>query len=444
MEGFFRMSLQLDTPAKNTHLKTLLALAGMSLIALMWMESGTGAVLDDESVCVTVTVIGMDGFDPGTPYCDVPIASSVLSSSVSSSLSSSVASVSSAVSSAAGASSARASEGNGGRRHSVSRSRLRILRLLEEWTRGNERPHAAAPALPFEDVPADAWYRPYLADLYDRGWISPARLFRPAEGATRAEVAKLLVLSFDMEPVTDAVAHFDDVPEHAWFFGFIEKAAENNWILGYDNCYGTRPCIARPTAAVTRAEGAALVIRAFGMESEGAKPVTFIDVPSYAWYVPTIEVAVLHCILKGDDGANAVRPDDIVNRAEIVTMIWRAASGGCDAQVLSQTESDEMRTTVASIDGGMIPSASDETCMTGAWACAAEAMEEDMRTVFTFGSGSFIPALDDMHATAPTDSAGWAVGAAAVAFISAMLFIAGYILKRHSAIRTRVDMPKDS
>lgn len=421
-------------------LKTLLALAGMSLVALMWMESGTGAVLDNESVCVTVTVIGMDGFDPGTSYCDVPIASSVLSSSVSSSLSSSVASVSSAHSSAAAASSARASSGNGGRRHSISRSRLRILRLLEEWTRRNEQPHAAAPALPFEDVPADAWYRPHLADLFNRGWISPARLFRPADGATRAEVAKLLVFAFGQESAEDAEPHFDDVPEHMWFFGFIEKAAENNWMLGYDNCYGMRPCITRPTAAVTRAEAAALITRAFGLESEGAQPVAFTDVPPYAWYVPTIEVAVLHCILKGDDGATTVRPDDIVNRAEIVTMIWRAASGGCDAQVLSQIESDEVQT-VASIDGGMIPSASGETCVTGAWACAVEAIEEDMRTVFTFGSGAFMPALDDMHAAAPADFAGWAVGVLSISSMGTLMMVGGYVLKRRSRIHTGKEPP---
>lgn len=434
------MSLQPELSAKNMRLKTLLALAGMSLVALMWMESGTGAVLDDESVCVTVTVIGMDGFDPGTSYCDVPIASSVLSSSVSSSLSSSTASTSSLASSAAAQTSARASAGNGGRRHSISRSRLRILRLLEEWARRNETPHAAAPALPFEDVPADAWYRAYVADLFNRGWITPAKFFRPSEGATRAEVAKLLVLAFGQGGSMHAEQHFDDALPNTWFFGFVEQAAENNWMLGYGNCYGTRPCYAHPTATVTRAEGAALIIRAFGLESEGAQQISFIDVPSYAWYVPTIEVAVRHCILKGDDGSNTVRPDDILNRAEIVTMVWRAASGGCDAQVLSQADSDEVQT-VASIDGGLIPSAPHETCVAGAWTCATDAIEEDMRTVFNLGNESFVPAWEDVRAAAPADSAGWAVGVLSIVSMGTLMIVGGYVLKRRSRFHIHKEPP---
>lgn len=425
------MSLQPEISAKNTRLKTLLALAGMSLIALMWMESGTGAVLDNESVCVTVTVIGMDGMDPGTSYCDVPIASSVLSSSVSSSLSSSTASVSSPASSAAGASSARASVANGGRRHSISRSRLRILRLLEEWAERNEEHLAAPVALPFEDVHATAWYRPYLLDLFKRGWITPARLFRPAEGATRAEVAKLLVLAHDGVGEVGTQQHFDDVPPNTWYYGYIEEAALNGWMLGYNDCYGTRPCYTRPDNIVTRAEGAAFIIRAFKLKPTGTSHMTFTDVPQYAWYAPVIATAADHCLLKGDDGRRTVRPDDYLNRAEIVAMVWRAASGGCAAadEVLADTASDAPET-VASIDGGMIPSASEDSCTAGAWKCMVEAAQDDMRMVFSFGTGAFIPQWESVHAAAPSEYGGWFIGALIVSTVFIILFVVFYSFKR--------------
>jgi hypothetical protein len=200
----------------------------------LWMGSAS------ETVCISLTVIGPGGGDPGSGGC------AVTSSSVSSSESSVSSSSASSESSTAASSSTQASTGeeeeHGGRRYSIEQSRLRIVRLLRQWVRRNTL-HAAP-------EPEPAWYDDAVRRLRDRGYIDDSGYLRLDEGATRAEVAKLITVSTQKSLLSAEKTSFDDAIPGLWYVPFVERAAEHGWMIGYRDCYGTRPCYFRPAAVI--------------------------------------------------------------------------------------------------------------------------------------------------------------------------------------------------
>jgi len=179
-------------------------------------------------------------------------------------------------------------------------------------------------ALPFQDVPSDAWYAPALEKLLLKGWIQSGETFRGTDPANRAEFIKLLVDAsggFLLEHPEES--SFDDIALDAWFRPYFEEAALEGWVRGEGNCFGRNPCNARPNDSITRAEAAALIVRTFGFETRGEAR-EFPDVNVNAWYAAEIEAAADNCVIAGDDATGNVRPADPVNRAEMAAMVVRA------------------------------------------------------------------------------------------------------------------------
>lgn len=165
-------------------------------------------------------------------------------------------------------------------------------------------------------------------DFMDRGYLDSAQMrFRGSDSATRAEFVKLVVeVNGGILGTSPAMASFDDVAKGAWFFDYFEEARKEGWVMGDGNCAGTHPCYARPNAKINRAEAAALIVRSFGLDWTGDAP-QFVDNPSGQWYSDVIQTAADHCVLQGDTGSSRVRPGDFMNRAEMVTMLYRVDQG---------------------------------------------------------------------------------------------------------------------
>ena len=180
----------------------------------------------------------------------------------------------------------------------------------------------------YSDVPNGIWYEEGVEAFLDAGYLDSSQpRFRGADPATRAEFVKLVVeLNGGILSTPPAVASFDDVASGAWYYGYMEEAAKEGWVKGDSNCYGTHPCWARPNSKINRAEAAALIVRAFGLEWTGDAP-QFVDNPSGQWYTDVIQTAADHCVLQGDDATGRVRPADNMNRAEMVVMLHRVDMG---------------------------------------------------------------------------------------------------------------------
>lgn len=197
----------------------------------------------------------------------------------------------------------------------------------------------------YKDVASGVWYEEAVDAFLDAGYLDASQSrFRGGEPANRAEFVKLVVeLNGGILSTAPAVASFNDVGASAWYYGYFEEAAKEGWVKGDKDCYGAKPCYARPSANINRAEAAALIVRAFGLEEVGDAP-SFVDNPSGQWYTDVVQTAADHCVLQGDDKTGRARPGDNMNRAEMVVMLHRVDQGlayGVDCGVEDAEEGGE-------------------------------------------------------------------------------------------------------
>ncbi len=206
----------------------------------------------------------------------------------------------------------------------------------------------------YSDVPAGVWYGDAVQSLLEKGALDATQArFRPEDPANRAEFFKLVVeLSAGLLGTEFSTPSFDDVSPSAWYFNYIEEAAQDGYVRGDGNCYGSHPCYARPAAKINRAEAAAVIVRAWGLDPTGDAPM-FSDNSAGQWYTDVLQTAADHCVLQGDASTGRVRPGDYMNRAEMVVMLDRVDQGlsyGIDCGFDNPVEEAGIRS-VSSIDG---------------------------------------------------------------------------------------------
>lgn len=116
-------------------------------------------------------------------------------------------------------------------------------------------------------------------------------------------------------PVSVPGKTFPDVVGHA-DRAFIDAMAERGVINGKGND------LFDPNANMTRAEFAAITVRALGLTPEAND--AFTDVPAKAWYAPYVGTAYCHGIINGI-GGGLFNPDGTITRQEAAVMVARAA-----------------------------------------------------------------------------------------------------------------------
>jgi len=175
----------------------------------------------------------------------------------------------------------------------------------------------------FPDVPDDHWAVEAIEFLRNADTIVdgfPDGSFRPDANITRAEFIKMLVEAQRLELIDPDEPSFPDVPRTHWAFRHIETARAADTVEGFpDGSF-------RPDANITRAEIAAIVVRAFGfpIDTTGER---FPDVPEDHWAFEEIMTARVspgppNIIIEGfPDGT--FRPDNPATRAEAATVINR-------------------------------------------------------------------------------------------------------------------------
>ncbi|HEX3031142.1 MAG TPA: S-layer homology domain-containing protein, partial [Bacillota bacterium] len=81
-----------------------------------------------------------------------------------------------------------------------------------------------------------------------------AAKFYPDKGVTRAEMAKILVMTKGLEPDSSSSPKFRDVPNTAWYFGWVQAAAKAGLVKGANSRFN-------PDQVVTREEMVVMMIR---------------------------------------------------------------------------------------------------------------------------------------------------------------------------------------
>lgn len=111
---------------------------------------------------------------------------------------------------------------------------------------------------------------------------------------------------------------FEDISRKAFYYDAVEWAAAN----GITN--GTTETTFSPDDSCTRAQVVSFLWRAAGEPEPKSLATQFKDVRDDAWYAKAVAWAVENGITNGMGNARFC-PDDICDRAQIVTFLWRAA-----------------------------------------------------------------------------------------------------------------------
>lgn len=139
---------------------------------------------------------------------------------------------------------------------------------------------------------------------------------RPLNNITRAEVATIfyrLMRDADLEVIYTTDNNFSDVNADDWFNKAVSSLAKGGYLTGYED--GTF----KPNAPITRAEFATIAVR-FADEATAASN-AFKDIDSHWAKDYILKDVSLGWITGYEDGT--FRPDDLITRAEAMTIINR-------------------------------------------------------------------------------------------------------------------------
>ncbi|OBZ12077.1 hypothetical protein A8L34_17385 [Bacillus sp. FJAT-27264] len=161
---------------------------------------------------------------------------------------------------------------------------------------------------------------------------------------------------------------FKDVESH-WSKAEVNDLASRLVVFGTDKEHFT------PTRDITRAEFAAIVVRALGLKHGDSKGNPFSDVKDTAWYAESIQIAHEFGIIDGYNGGK-FGPMDLITREQAMTMIARAMTitglkvefkeGEADTLLAtfkdsSQSSAWAKESIAASVKAGIVTGKSDTT-----------------------------------------------------------------------------------
>lgn len=177
---------------------------------------------------------------------------------------------------------------------------------------------AGAPALPFADVSAEAWFGPAVQYVYGQGLmngVEEAR-FAPGEPLSRAQLVQVLYNRAG-RPEGPTAAAFADVQPTDWFAGAVAWAADQQLVQGVEaGRFAPNQAISREQLAVIlwRQAGSPMLMDYPGLSSfRDVGEISRSAQPAFAW-------AVQQGVLSGD-AQGRLSPQAAATRAEAAQML---------------------------------------------------------------------------------------------------------------------------
>ncbi len=144
--------------------------------------------------------------------------------------------------------------------------------------------------------------------------------FRPEAAVIRAQFAKFIALSLGLTPGATLPAGFSDAAAvQPWALPYVSACLREGILTGSNGRI-------RPDDTITRAEAAAMLVRALGLESGagGTATLGFSDSAAVpAWATAYVAEAVAHGLIDGQPG-NVFNADGTLTRAQATTVLSRA------------------------------------------------------------------------------------------------------------------------
>lgn len=170
---------------------------------------------------------------------------------------------------------------------------------------------------PFTD--ANGWGKSYISALYNRGIINgkSKTTFAPDTNITRAEFVKLITAVFGMK--SGAAASFSDVAKTAWYYPYVADAYEKGYVGGIgNNLFGPEQNIKRQDMA--KIINTVLVSK--GISGAKADSTALKDFNTISDYAKDHVLAMCGMgIISGDENKN-FNPNKFATRQEAAKMIF--------------------------------------------------------------------------------------------------------------------------
>ncbi len=162
----------------------------------------------------------------------------------------------------------------------------------------------------FPDVSDSAWSKDAIYYLVERNVINgmPDGNFMPYGNLTRAQAAKIIATAIGAKVDPNAKPSYNDA-KNSWAASFIAAMEKENIIKGRE------PGVFDPEGKVTRAEMAAMLVRAYNLKSKvtGPVPTKFADLENH-WGKEEVNILVeLKLSLGTEDGW---KPNDSITREQ--------------------------------------------------------------------------------------------------------------------------------
>ncbi len=184
----------------------------------------------------------------------------------------------------------------------------------------------------FTDVPRTSWFYEFIERLRVRDIVSgykntageETKIFGPGDKVTYGQLAKMVLNLIDRAPSSmKADLH--------WAEPYVREARKNGLTVFANTSLNLDTTASR--GAVVRT-----ILEAYGISLEALPQNTFSDLPDDHPYLQDILTALALSILTGDDGADTVRPDDSINRAEL-SKILVGVSGKFSPKIVQTSSS---------------------------------------------------------------------------------------------------------
>ncbi len=178
-------------------------------------------------------------------------------------------------------------------------------------------------AASFVDVPSTHTNAAAIDYLTTEGVIGgyPDGSFRPDQPVNRAEALKIILLGSQIVTSASRAAVFPDVPAEAWFAPFISTAKDREIVGGYPDGF-FRP---EQTVNLVEALKMALTANQIVLDNYATTAQVFADTEAGAWYSAFLSYAKQFELVDGDTG-DRVYPDRSLTRGQLAEVMYRYAT----------------------------------------------------------------------------------------------------------------------
>lgn len=193
-----------------------------------------------------------------------------------------------------------------------------IWENFRTWLDGNTEEPSRGSSTNFLDL-TNHWAKDAIYALYDLGYVQgySTTKFGPERLISRAETVVIINRILKKEPTEKTP--FQDISKTFWAFKDISALSEVGIIKGITSTNFS------PEGKLTRAQMAAILVRAFNIQSTDNVS-TFIDVREGYWAYKDISALRSKGFVFGREN-NKFYPDEPITRAEMVVMIERLLKG---------------------------------------------------------------------------------------------------------------------